>query len=114
MLGRLWAEASRRRVFRGAGIYIILAWLLVQVVDVTAAPDDPLRRLAGTWAIGLFPLAVLFSWVFQVTPGHVDREHKGGEAPPVTPLGRAMDIATVAGVILVVLLEGGRYVLRTM
>lgn len=111
MFGRLWAEASRRRVFRGAAIYIILAWLVVQAIDVNVPPTDPLRRLAVTWAVGLFPLAVIFSWVFQVLPGGVDREHHGGQAPPITPLGRAFDIASVSGVSVIALIEIGRRLL---
>jgi hypothetical protein len=114
MLGRLGAEASRRRVFRGAAIYIIIAWLAVQLIDANAEPGDPLRRLAITWAIGLFPLAVVFSWVFQVRPGHVDREHHDAAAPPVTPLGRALDIVAATGILVIAAVEILRLVMRPM
>jgi hypothetical protein len=105
----LWAEASRRRVFRGAALYIVVAWLVVQIISVNVAPGEPLRRLAVTWAVGLFPLAVIFSWVFQVRPGRVDQEHKDGAAPPVTPLGRAFDIAAVTGTAGVAVVEAIRF-----
>ncbi len=113
MLGKLWMEASRRRVFRGAALYIIVAWGIVQAVGLAVPPGDPIARLAATWAMGLFPLAVLFSWVFQVRPGAVERESHDAAAPPVTPLGRAFDIAAFAGVGVIVVFEAARFVLRS-
>jgi len=62
---RMITELSRRRVFRGAGTYVIGAWLVLQMINASADPEDPIRRLALLMTIGLFPLAVVFSWVFK-------------------------------------------------
>jgi hypothetical protein len=56
-------------------------------------------------AVGLFPLAIAFSWAFRVTPGMVEREDHGSEPPPRTKVGRGLDLAAVGGVLLVVILE---------
>ena len=108
---RVLKELSRRRVFRGAGTYVVVAWLVLRVVDLATDPTDPARRLALMWAIGLFPLAVLFSWVFQVTPAAIEREDHGAPHPQKSPFGRALDIGVVAGLVVVVLGEILRRVL---
>ena len=105
---RLVQEFSRRRVFRGAGTYVVVAWLALRLVDAVTQPDDPMRRLALLWAVGLFPLAALFSWVFRVTPGAVEREHVEAEPPPRTGSGRAIDMAVLASLTLVVIGEIAR------
>jgi hypothetical protein len=114
MAKALIGELSRRRVFRGAAYYVIVAWLALRVVDAVSAPFDPVRRLALLWAIGLFPLAVLFSWVFQVRPEGVEREAHGAVAPPRTPLGRALDMAGLAGVAVILIFEVVRRLLAAM
>jgi len=67
----LWTELQRRRVFRVAAVYAVTAWLLIQIV---ISVEEPLS-LPG-WidtfvivvlAIG-FPVAVILSWAFDVTP----------------------------------------------
>lgn len=105
---RMIKELSRRRVFRGGATYVIVAWVVLQFVNAQIDPADPLRRLALIWAVGLFPLAVLFSWVFQVVPGVVAREDHGEAHPPRTGLGRTLDIAAIAGLALIIVVEAGR------
>jgi hypothetical protein len=102
---RVLRELSRRRVFRGAGTYVVVAWLALRFVDAVTDPTDPARRLALMWAIGLFPLAVLFSWVFQVTPAAIEREDHGAPHPPKSRFGHALDVGVAAGVVVVVLGE---------
>jgi hypothetical protein len=102
MLKRFIAEASRRRVFRGAAIYVIIAWAAVMAVEALTQPFDPLRRLAFLLAVGLFPLAIVFSWVFKVTPGAVEQEHTGAAPPPQTMLGRLFDWAAFLGVAAII------------
>jgi hypothetical protein len=108
MANSIIVELSRRRVFRGAAIYVIVAWLALRVVEVASDPGDSVRRLALLWAVGLFPLAVLFSWVFQVRPEGVEREDHGAAAPPRTPFGRALDLGAAGGVGLIALIEVAR------
>jgi hypothetical protein len=114
MAKALISELSRRRVFRGAAYYVIVAWLALRVVELASAPFDPIRRLALLWAIGLFPLAVLFSWVFQVQPGGVERELHGAAAPPRTPLGRGLDLGAFGGVAAIALVEAVRWLIAAM
>lgn len=75
-LQRLMAELKRRRVFRVAGVYAIVAWLLIQIAD-TVLPRLSLPEWTVTLVIVLvligFPIAVILSWAFDVTPAGVER-----------------------------------------
>ena len=66
----LFKELKQRNVFRVAAAYLAGAWLLIEVVQ-TLFPlygfsDDAIRLVVTLLAIG-FPLALIFSWVFELT-----------------------------------------------
>ncbi|HEX5048397.1 MAG TPA: hypothetical protein VFX89_14870 [Gammaproteobacteria bacterium] len=69
-----WAELRRRNVFRVGAVYLASAWVVSQVGDVVAqafdAPAWPMRMLLVLIALGL-PIALLFSWLFELTPDGV-------------------------------------------
>ena len=65
-----WQELQRRRVHRMAGFYVVGAWLAIQVADVFfpawGLPETALRFLIVA-AILCFPIALVFSWTFDIT-----------------------------------------------
>lgn len=77
------AELRRRKVFRVAGAYLVVAWLLVQVAATTFEP----MGLPG-WTVKLviilaalgFPFACALAWAFDVTPGGIERTPPAGHA----------------------------------
>ena len=64
-------ELKRRSVFRVGVAYVVVAWLVLQVVDVLAPifslPDWVGRFVVLLIAIG-FPFALVVAWAFEVTP----------------------------------------------
>ncbi len=70
-------ELKRRNVFRVGAAYLVVAWLVLQVVGTVA----PMLELPGSFgrsvllllAIG-FPVALLFSWAYELTPEGVKKE----------------------------------------
>ena len=64
----IYREARRRKVFRTAALYIVGAWLALQVADTLfpgfGIPDSAIRALFWTAVLG-FPLAVIFGWMFD-------------------------------------------------
>ena len=73
----LFKELKQRNVFRVAVAYLAGAWLLIEVAQ-TLFPlygfsDDAVRLVVTMLAIG-FPLALIFSWVFELTPEGFKRE----------------------------------------
>jgi hypothetical protein len=64
-------EIKRRKVFQVAAVYALVAWLLVQVITSVEEPLN-LPDWVDTFVIVLlaigFPVAVILSWAFDVTP----------------------------------------------
>jgi TolB-like protein/thioredoxin-like negative regulator of GroEL len=81
-------ELKRRNVFRMAGLYLVSAWLVVQVgatlLPVFDAPRWVMKALVGTLAIG-FPIALVVAWVFAWTPAGFAREAEVPPAQSVAP-----------------------------
>src|SRR5256884_1642260 len=77
-----FAELKRRNVIRFAGLYLVGSWLLVQVASTVlpmfGAPDWLPRTVVILLAIGFLP-ALIFSWVFELTPQGLKRDE---DVPP--------------------------------
>jgi TolB-like protein/Flp pilus assembly protein TadD len=91
----LLAELRRRNVIRMAGLYLVGAWLVVQVaatlLPVFAAPEWVMRVLVGLLAAG-FIAALVFSWVFELTPGGFKRDDEVPASESIAPqTARRMD-----------------------
>jgi TolB-like protein/tetratricopeptide (TPR) repeat protein len=65
------AELKRRNVVRVAVLYGLAAWLILQVADVLVPalglPGWVMRLVALLLILG-FPLVLIFSWVYELTP----------------------------------------------
>jgi len=70
------SELKRRKVFRVAAMYVVAAWLLLQLADVTFEPLG-LPRWAQTFVIVLaavgFPFACILAWAYDVGPKGIER-----------------------------------------
>jgi TolB-like protein/Tfp pilus assembly protein PilF len=70
-------ELKRRNVFRVAIAYVVTAWLLLQVADVVLsnieAPAWVFKAFMLAIGIGL-PLAILFAWIYELTPDGIRKE----------------------------------------
>lgn len=71
------AELKRRNVYRVAVAYLVVSWLAVQVGDTLAPalrlPDWVNSALLFFLIVG-FPIALVLSWAFEITPEGVRRE----------------------------------------
>ncbi len=70
-MGQFFEELKRRNVLRVAIAYVAASWLLIQVVEtlfpVFGLSDALIRLVAISLFIG-FPLALIFSWLYELTP----------------------------------------------
>lgn len=68
------AECRRRRVFRVLAMYIVAAWIVLQVADLAFESwDIPSGALRYVW-IGVvlgIPVALIFGWRFDVVGGRI-------------------------------------------
>ena len=83
----LLAELKRRNVTRMAGLYLVASWLAVQVsstiLPMFGAPDWLARSIVVLLVIGFVP-ALVFAWVFELTPDGVKRESQVERSESVT------------------------------
>ena len=81
-LQRWFAELRRRKVFRVAVVYLVAAWLVIQVADAVFEPIGlpawALKLVIVLAALG-FPVACALAWAFDVTPRGIER------TPAITP-----------------------------
>lgn len=102
----LLAELRRRNVIRMAGLYLVGAWLIVQVAEtVLPAFDVPgwvLRAVIIVLALGFAP-ALVFAWIFELTPEGLKRDGKVAPEDSIAPVtGRRMDRMIVVGLVAVI------------
>ena len=102
----IWFELKRRNVIRVGALYALAGWLLLQVADILFAlldvPTWGLRLVLGLLLLG-FPLVLIFSWVYEMTPEGLKRERKIDRSHSITPnTGRKIDRLIIASLIVVV------------
>jgi TolB-like protein/Tfp pilus assembly protein PilF len=103
-------ELKRRNVFRVGIAYGLGAWVLLQgadfALDVIGAPNWMVQALVALALLGL-PVALVFSWVFEMTPEGLKREVDIDRGQSITPqTGRKLDrvIISLLALAVVVLL----------
>lgn len=102
----LLAELKRRNVIRMAGLYLVGAWLIVQVagtlLPVFDAPAWVMKTLVGLLAIAFVP-ALIFAWVFELTPQGIKRDEEVKPEQSIAPqTARRMD-RTIIVVLMIAL-----------
>ena len=106
-MASLWVELKRRNVIRVGILYAVAGWVLLQVADILFGlldvPGWGLRLVFGLLLLG-FPLVLIFSWVFEMTPEGLKRESQVDRSRSVTlQTGRKIDRMIIFGLAAVVL-----------
>ena len=86
-----YAELKRRKVHRVAIAYAVAAWLLIQIATQVfpffEIPNWAVRLIVLLLVLG-FPIALMLSWIFDLTPQGIRRTEesdRGLAALPVSP-----------------------------
>jgi hypothetical protein len=76
---RFFAELRRRNVYKVAAAYAVVSWLLIQIATQVfpffEIPNWSVRLVVVVLILG-FPVALIFSWMFEITPEGIKRESK--------------------------------------
>jgi TolB-like protein len=93
-------ELRRRRVLRTGALYVVGAWLTLQVADVLfpgfGVPDAAIQVLVWTAVLG-FPVALVFGWMFDLGPTGIRRTPPAeGEIDPASLALRRSDYVILA------------------
>ncbi len=96
----LWFELKRRNVFRVAVLYLVAAWLILQIADVLfgllEVPGWSLRFVLGLLVLG-FPVAVALSWIYELTPEGIRRESELDRSESISAkTGQRLNLVTIA------------------
>ena len=82
------SELKRRNVIRMAGLYLVGAWLITQVAGTVLpmyeAPAWIARSVVTILAVGFIP-AMIFAWIFELTPDGLKRDSEIPEAQSIAP-----------------------------
>lgn len=100
----LIGELKRRNVFRVAGVYAVVGWLLVQVgaslEEAVGLPPWFDGFVVSLLAIG-FPIALIFAWAFELTPDGIKRTATVDANESITAqTGSKLDIVLVLALLI--------------
>ncbi|MBA3564029.1 MAG: tetratricopeptide repeat protein [Gammaproteobacteria bacterium] len=89
-IDRFYRELRRRKVIRVAAFYIVASWVAIEVASVVfpelMLPKWSVRLVILLAALG-FPFVIMLAWIFDITPGGVQRtpEVAAASAKEVVP-----------------------------
>lgn len=113
MLG-LIAELRRRSVFRVAAAYLVVAWLIMQVVatiGTAAGLPDWADSLALVLLLAGFPVILFIAWAFELSPDGLKRTGSADEASQVPAAGMP-DYALIGALVIVAVIAGSQMLTR--
>jgi hypothetical protein len=100
-----FSELKRRNVYKVAVAYAIVSWLLVQAASILfptfEAPPWVMKVFVAVIVLGV-PIALVFSWAFEITPEGLKRESEVEAEQSITHhTGRG-----IVGITIVVAVDG--------
>ncbi len=106
----LIAELRRRNVFRVAAAYLVVGWLLTEVLTTIlptlGAPEWAARAVILIFAFGFVP-AVVLSWFFEITPDGIRRDREADHTDPDKQRQvRRVDQVTIATAVVLIIFIG--------
>src|SRR5205809_4636212 len=107
-----FAELKRRNVYKVAIAYAVVSWLLIQAASIFFPAFD-----APPWVMKIFiiviifgfPVALIFSWAFEITPEGIRLE---SEIEPNKSITRCTGRKIVAVTIALAVVAAGLFVYR--
>jgi adenylate cyclase len=104
----LFSELKRRNVIRVGILYVVSSWVLLQFTDVLSSlltvPEWAGSLVILILLLGFFP-ALIFAWVYEMTPEGLKRESQVDRSQSITD-GTGHKISTVIVVLLVLAIAG--------
>src|ERR1700682_4007769 len=107
-------ELKRRKVYRVAAAYIIAGGFIIQIASaVCPAWELPnwSQRLLIVLILAGFPMALIFAWIFDITPSGIERTSKVEAQTQAPPSHRRRNLILLAAAGLVISFAAGFFVL---
>ena len=114
-MSSVWEEWKRRNVVKVAVAYAVVGWLLVQIADTffpaLQLPAWTVTLVAALVILG-FPLALVLSWAYDLTPQGVERTQSAPVSESTTnAAGRKLDFAVIGLLALALLGIGATWLM---
>jgi TolB-like protein len=113
-IDNFFAELKRRNVYKVAVAYGIAGWLIIQVI-ATVVPalhlSDTITSAVVVLVIAGFPVALILSWAFEITPEGIKRE---SEISPSDSVTRGTGRKIVAVTIILAVIAAGLFVFQVL
>jgi len=104
------SELRRRNVFRVTAAYLVVGWLVMQVISIiadAAALPDWADSFALILLLAGLPVAVFIAWAFEMTPEGLKPTADVTEGESIAPrTARSLDYAIIAGLVILVAVIG--------
>jgi TolB-like protein/predicted Zn-dependent protease len=107
---RFFGELKRRNVYKVAVAYAVVSWLLIQAASIFLPAFDAPSWLMKAFIIVIifgFPVALIFSWAFEITPEGIKLE---SEIEPSKSIARRTGRKIVAVTIALAVVAAGLFV----
>ena len=109
-IDNFFAELKRRNVYKVAVAYAVVAWLVIQAASIFFPAFDAPPWVMRTFIIVVifgFPVALIFSWAFEITPEGIKLE---SEIEPSKSIKRRTGRKIVAVTIALAVIAAGLFV----
>ncbi len=104
-MNKLFTELRRRNMFRVAGVFAVVGWVLMQLAGVleNALGLPPwFDTIVVSFLLIGFPIALLLAWAFEMTPEGVRRTEAVSEGNSITAKpARTLDVVIIVGLVMV-------------
>jgi len=100
----LLMEIGRRKVSQVAAVYAVVAWLIIQIVDVISGPLNLPEWFATVTIVFLgigFPIALILAWLIDKTPQGMVVDKGASRAEAATPASSQRINFALQGLVLV-------------
>ena len=105
-MSKFFDELKRRNVIKATIAYVVVAWVFLQVASIVLpivnAPEWVLKTFSFFLVLG-FPLWVLVSWIYEVTPEGLKRTQKNTEERGISETtDKRLSILILVGLVAVI------------
>jgi TolB-like protein/Flp pilus assembly protein TadD len=107
-----FSELKRRNVYKVAVAYLVVSWLIIQAASILLptfeAPGWVMKVVVVFLILG-FPIALVFSWAFEITPEGIKLE---SEVPPEQSITRQTGRKIVATTVMLAVIAAALFVFQ--
>lgn len=106
-LSRFWQELKRRRVLHVITVYASASFVIIELINNVLEPLNLPEKLPNIAIVALaigFPLTIVLSWIFNVTPKGLEKTSDQDEDSPQTTAGtpNSWKVATYISMVIIV------------